>query len=286
MKAQSFEMQVARRLGTTSFATCWLVTRLDGEVFAFTSHDENLKVDGRWYLASSGFTPSAIATSRGLAVNNLDVVGVLDSLSITEADLEAGRWDGAEVEIFEVNHRDLSMGKMILNYGKLGNVSAGKLGFNAELRGLSQVLQESIGPIYTPGCDADFCDARCGLNEADYTFSATVTSVDPNQNARSFGAAALTQAADYFGAGYVRWTSGDNVGLKMEVRSFASAAVVLALPMPRPIRNGDTFDAVGGCRKTPEPCKTKWLVNNYANFRGFPDVPMNDEVLGTAGIES
>ena len=283
MKAQSAAMQVHRRLGTTTFAQCWRVVWLDGQVFGFTSLDRNLVIDGLTYLAASGFMASNMAASADLAVQNMDLSGVLDSAAITEQDLIEGRWDGAFVEVFEVNHADLTMGKMILCSGTLGNVTAGTISFTAEMRGLSQQMQQPVGEVYTAACATDFGSARCGLSIASYTFAATVTTISATENARSFSASALGQASDYFGGGYVVWLTGANAGLRMEVRSFLTTAIMLVLPMPNAIALGDTFDIVVGCRKRKVDCKTKFASNNIVNFRGFPDVPLNDKVLGNAG---
>lgn len=283
MKAQSAEMQAHRRLGTTTFAQCWRVVWLDNQVFGFTSLDRNLVIDGITYLAASGFMASSMAASADLAVQNMDLSGILDSDAIREQDLIEGRWDGAFVEVFEVNYADLTMGKMILCSGTLGNVTAGALSFSAEMRGLTQQMQQGVGEVFTPACATDFGSARCGLAIASYTFAGTVTTVSATENARSFSASALVQASDYFGGGYVHWLTGANAGLRMEVRSFAATAIMLVLPMANAIALGDTFEAIAGCRKRPEDCKTKFASNNIVNFRGFPHVPLNDKALGNAG---
>lgn len=278
MKTRGAALAAHQAGGTTTLAWCWKVTRLDGQVFGFTSCDVDLTYAGQLYQAATGFTPSAMQQSADLSVANLEVTGMLDSASITESDLLAGRWDGAAVEIFEVNYRDLTQGRMILRTGTIGQVSAGRTAFTAELRGLTQQLQQPVGSVYAAACDATFGDARCGVNAVALQVAATVTGVTDR---RTF-ATALAQAADYFGAGFILWNTGANAGLKMEVRDFSAGAFTLAQQMPFAIAVGDTFTATPGCRKRrTEDCKTKW--NNVVNFRGFPDVPMNDAVLGNAG---
>lgn len=279
MKTQSATLAAHRAAGTTTLAHCWKITRTDGQVFGFTSCDLDLTFAGQLYLAATGFTPSAMQQSADLSVPNLEVTGMLDSASITEADLLAGRWDGAAVEIFEVNYRDLTMGRMILRTGKLGNVSAGRIAFHAELRGLTQQLQQPVGSVYAAACDATLGDARCGVNLPALQVAGAVTSVTDR---RTFGDTSMTQVSDYFGAGVITWVTGANAGLKMEVRDFSAGGFVLVLPMPYDIAIGDTYTVVPGCRKRrTEDCKAKF--NNVVNFRGFPDVPLNDKILGNAG---
>lgn len=282
MKTQSPELAAHRAGGTTTLAYCWRVTRLDAAVYGFTSADTDLTFEGQLYQSANGFSPSAIASAADLSVTNLEVIGPLNAVTVSEDDVTAGRWDGATVEVFEVNYKDLSMGSMLLSSGTLGNINTGQLEFQAEQRGIEQTLQQPVGRVYAPGCDATLGDARCGVNLPALQVAGTVTSTTSQ---RAFSASALGQVADYFGGGVVTWVTGLNAGLRMEVQTFATGAFSLALNMPYAIAVGDTFTAVPGCRKRrTEDCKDKY--SNVINFRGFPDVPLNNKVLGTAGLAS
>lgn len=280
MKSRSAALAAHQAQATTTLAWCWRVTRADGEVYTFTSCDVPLTIDGRVYEAATGFTPSAIDQKADLSVPNLDVVGVLDSSSITEQDLLAGLWDGAEVQIFEVNYRDLNMGRMILRTGTLGNVSAGRVSFNAELRGLAQGLQQPVGRVYAAACDANLGDARCGVDLEALAGDVLITAVTSN---RGFIAAGAMQPQDYWGGGTAEWLTGQNAGLKMEISNYIDGQFQLALPMPYALAVGDTVRLRPGCRKRfTQDCVGKY--NNAINFRGFPHVPGNDKVLGNAGL--
>lgn len=167
----------------TTLATLWRVARTDGEVFRFTDHDEDLTVDAETYLAATGFQRSAIGSTTGLAVDELEVVGWLNAEVITEADLLAGRWDFAEVRVSICNWADTSQGAVTLRRGWLGEVDAGDDGaFRAELRGLAQALQQRTGELYSSECRADLGDARCGApieparvaRETEYALGAVV----------------------------------------------------------------------------------------------------------------
>ena len=74
----------------TTLATCWKLTRRDAFALGFTDHDSDIVLDGLTYQAASGFTPSAIASNSELAVDHLDVEGVLDNENITEEDIGPG----------------------------------------------------------------------------------------------------------------------------------------------------------------------------------------------------
>lgn len=270
-----------RALGTTTLAWCWKVTRQDGQVFGFTSCDINLPFGGVTYEAATGFTPTAIESNADLSVPNLEVAGFLNSAAITEADLLDGLWDAAAVEIFEVNYLNLALGRMILRTGTLGNVSAGQIHFQAELRGLAQALQQPVGNLYGPKCTTTFGSSLCAIDAEALRETGTVTTAT---STRQFTDSGHAEASDYWGAGVVRWLTGANAGLEMEITVYAAGVFTMALPMPNAIAVGDTFSIIPGCRKRlVEDCGTKW--SNIVHFRGWPHVPGNDKIIGTAGLE-
>lgn len=260
---------------TTTLATCWKVTRRDGSIFGFTDFDKDLTVDSLLYQARSGYTRSAIHTIANLAVDNLDIESAIDSETLSAADLRAGVWDGATVEIFLVNWTNLANGKIILKHGTIGEVELKDTVFRAELRGLSQALSQQIVELYTPDCRADLGDTRCKVNLAALTVTGAVTAVTDR---RSFADSARGESVNHWNGGLLTWTSGANVGRKMEVKAFSSGgAFTLFLPMPSIVAVGDNYSLRPGCDKKFSTCKDRY--NNVRNFRGEPNVPGNDQVL-------
>lgn len=206
---------------TTTLATLWKLKRKDGQIFGFTDLDVDITYnDGTGlltYLASTGFTPSSVEATSELSVDNLEIQGVLDASTITENDLIAGKWDRADVCIYRVNYMDLTMGHEWLNRGFLGNVTSGRNAFQAEIRGLTQSLQQSMARAVLPLCPHTFCDTKCGLNAATYTYSGTVTGVVSNQ---TFGTD-LTNPIDTFAKGKITWLTGANAGLEKDIKFFS-----------------------------------------------------------------
>lgn len=264
--------------GMTTLATCWKIIRQDGVELGFTDHDLALTIDGLEYDSIAGFTPTTVESKSNMSVDNLEVEGQTFPSKITESDLLAGMYDYAEIEIFTINYEDLSQGRLIVKRGRLGEVTINEQLFTAEVRGLTQHLSQTIGEVYSPSCRAVLGDVRCKRSLTSFTITTTVTEVTNNQ---TFKASALGQAAGWFTGGEVQWTSGNNAGRRMEVKEFASAQLVLALPMGKSIQVGDGFKVIAGCDKTREACRTKF--NNILNFRGEPDVPGVDQLLMTAG---
>lgn len=260
---------------TTTLATCWKVTRRDGSIFGFTDFDKDLTVDSLLYQARSGYTRSAIHTIANLAVDNLDIESAIDSETLSAADLRAGVWDGATVEIFLVNWANLSNGKITLKRGTIGEVELKDTVFRAELRGLSQALSQQIVELYTPDCRADLGDTRCKIDLTALSVTGAVTAVTDR---RSFADSARGESVNHWNGGLLTWTSGANVGRKMEVKAFGSGgAFTLFLPMPSIVAVGDNYSLRPGCDKKFSTCKDRY--NNVKNFRGEPNVPGNDQVL-------
>lgn len=260
---------------TTSLATCWKVTRRDGSIFGFTDFDKNLTVDSLVYQARSGYTRSAIHTIANLAVDNLDIESAIDSETLSAADLRAGVWDGATIEIFLVNWANIANGKIILKRGTIGEVELKDTTFRAELRGLSQALSQQIVELYTPDCRADLGDTRCKVNLTALTVTGAVTSITDR---RSFADTSRAESVNYWNGGLLTWTSGANVGRKMEVKAFGGGgAFTLFLPMPSAVAVGDNYSLRPGCDKKFSTCKDRY--NNVKNFRGEPNVPGNDQIL-------
>lgn len=261
----------------TNLAICWKLALVSGTVLGFTDNTTDLTFESQLYKAATGFSPTSIETKDAYSVDNLDVAGILDSSGLTEADIMAGIYDFAEIEIFMVNVTDLTQGKIIHRRGWLGEVTLKNGQFIAEVRGLAQKLQQNIGEIYTPTCRAVFGDTRCKINSATYSVTGTVNTVTSRQ---IFICNSMAQAAGYFSGGEVKWLTGANAGRRMEIKEFANKQFTLALPMPNAIAASDTFKAIAGCDKTFFSCYSKFA--NAVNFRGEPYVPGMDKMLATA----
>ncbi|MEQ8267652.1 MAG: DUF2163 domain-containing protein [Parvibaculum sp.] len=264
--------------GATTLAWCWKLTRADGTVLGFTDHDRDLVFGGTGYEAAGGFTASALESSNGLNVDNLDVAGALNSARIDEGDIAAGLYDDAGIEIWRVNWQDPDQ-RVLMRKGHLGEVTRAGAGFTAELRGLSHRLNQPSGRLFQYGCDADFGDARCGLDAGAWTAAATVESASGNREIVAAGLDAFDEG--HFTRGRLSFTGGANEGAAMEVKAHrAGGRIELWRAMAREVTAGDTFTVTAGCDKQFATCTAKF--GNGENFRGFPHMPGNDFVLAGA----
>lgn len=266
--------------GATTLCHCWKLTTRENENFGFTDHDRDLVIDGVTYEAMAGFTASEIESSLGLAVDNLDASGALSSDALSEARLRAGDFDHAEIEIWRVNWQDASQ-RVLMRKGHLGEVTHGGVGFTAEMRGLSHLLNQPKGRLYKFGCDAVLGDARCGVDLDDVLFQGVATVIESEQDRRLTVSGLGSFSDGWFARGTVEWTSGGNAGRIGEVKfhRVAGAEVVIELWQGASfaVSPGDTFAIRAGCDKQFSTCKTKFA--NGVNFRGFPHMPGDDFVL-------
>lgn len=281
MKTISPELASHLAQETTTLAQCWKLTRRDGIVMGFTDHDQDIEYDALSYIASSGLTSSAIASQSSLAVDNLDIEGILHADMISESDILAGLYDYAEVETFILNYTDISQGRLQLRYGWLGEIQLDGGQFVAELRGLTQKLAQHVGELYSPICRTQLGDARCGVDVSAYQVTGSVSALSGN----GVIDVSRTEETSFFNGGMLTFTSGKNQQLVREVKFFfAGGEMQMALPFPYEIEVGDTYELIPGCNKTITTCIARY--DNAINFRGEPHVPGVDQLLQTATTQS
>jgi uncharacterized phage protein (TIGR02218 family) len=278
---RTIPIAVQSAINTGAFAECtlWEITRRDGEVFRFTDWDRDLTYGGNVYDSAISYTKSADASVSGLAPANADINGVLDASAITEADLIAGKWDFAEVEVLRVNPFLLNDGPYGRGRGNIGKVSTDTPSFTAEFLGLAKALDKNVGRVISATCPATLGDSECAKDLTAFTFTGTLESVDASGLVLTDSA--RNEAADYFKFGKITMTSGDSSGYSMEVKtSTALGVITVFLPLPFGVAAGDTYSIVAGCDKLKATCISKF--DNIENFRGFPDCPTQEKVVDHA----
>ena len=269
-------LQAALDAGATTLARAWTVTRTDGLSLGFTDHDRPLAFDGVVHEAESGLTAEALEQATGLGIDSHGVEGAFRSAAITDADLERGLYDGAEIAFSLVDWTDPAA-RLLIARGRIATVRRGSHGFEAEIAGLSEALNQPLGRVHARLCHRRLGDAGCGVDLSDPAFraSASVT-----------GIAGLTLtvagldgfASRWFDRGALTWETGANAGLVQPVRAHRveGGAVTLALWQAPPLAPGpgDGATVQAGCDKSAETCRGKF--SNLLNFGGFPHMPGED----------
>lgn len=262
----------------TTLARAWAVTRADGMVLGFTDHDTTLEFEGIRFRPDAGMSAAAVMQSSGLSVDNSEAAGMLSDDAITEADLAAGRWDAADVRLWEVDWARPSQRRLVFR-GALGEVTRQGAAFKAELRGLSEALNRPQGRVYHTRCPAVLGDAGCRMNLAlpGYRADAVAVEVEEGRVFRISGLPGYDER--WFARGVLEVISGAAKGLRGAIKRDTALPgggreIELWAGICADVTPGDELRLTAGCDKQPDTCRLKF--NNYLNFRGFPHLPSED----------
>lgn len=263
----------------TTLCRAWAIVRSDGETFGFTDHDCTFSFEGISFKADTGLSAVALAQATGLSVDNTEAIGALSDASVREDEIEAGRFDGAEVRAWLVNWAAPEQRHLQFR-GSIGEIRRAGGAFQAELRGLTEALNRPLGRVYQGPCTAVLGDEACrfNLNAPGYAVELAVEQVTER---RAFEWSALDGFdADWFARGRLEVLSGAAKGLwgmtKFD-RSEAGRRIELWEPLRGDVQPGDQVRLVAGCDRRFETCRLKF--NNLLNFQGFPDVPGEDWIM-------
>lgn len=249
-------------------ATFWRIYRGDGVTLGFTGHDRDLAFGGIVHRAAPGMLPSAIRRTASLDGDSAEMEGALAHDAIAEADLAAGRFDGAQVEVGAVDWETLD--HAVLYNGTIGAVAREGGAFTAGLASAKAALEADPVPRTSPTCRAAFCGPGCGLSATRYTYVAALVSADPDSARVAFD---IAMSGD-FASGTVRWLDGPHAGLAMDIAEADAAGFTLDAEFDSALAPGAMALLREGCDHTLATCSARFA--NAANFRGEPFLPGND----------
>ena len=255
---------------------CVRIECTNGTTVRLTTYPFNLVMsNSQVYLAGSGYDATAFSNTNTLAPAAIDLEGIADLAGMDRDAIASGVFDNARVKIFKCSFLAPVEDYEEVVEGFFGKTTLIDERYRTEAVSKADALNQSHGLSCMPGCRHAFGSqgyAECGVALGPITVSGTVTHVISGTSIRD---SALAQAADYFGAGTIEFTSGANTGLKpLEIKSHAADGTLVVhegfyyLP-----EVGDAFSLIPGCRKSREACRDKW--NNILNFGGLPDLPLN-----------
>ncbi|MEP2103207.1 MAG: DUF2163 domain-containing protein [Parasphingorhabdus sp.] len=257
-------------LPLTTSCYAWRLERVDGVALGFVSHDRDLVIDNLLYRAAPGMVPSTIALSDNLEMDSVDIEGVMTSGAIAEADLIAGRWNGARLHISLINWESREEEPLHLISGEFGEITRSGAAFRVEMLGATSFLDEAIAPLTSPTCRARLGDRQCKASLVTHQTEITLTQVTGGE--LKF-ADLQGRAADYI-YGELRWLSGENCGLSFAIINGEGNAIRLADQPAQPVFVGDRVLLTAGCDKNFATCRDRF--QNSINFRGEPYLPGND----------
>lgn len=266
--------------GLTSLCRAWAISRQDGVVLGFTDHDRDLSFDTYSFKAGTGLSALALQQTTGLSVDNTEAIGGLSDASVSEGDINAGRFDGAEVQCWLVNWADVSV-RWLMFCGSIGQLRRAGGAFHAELRGLSEALNRPLGRVYQKPCTAVLGDGGCkfALDTPGYSEDLPVEQVERGQEFRWQDLPGFEPG--WFARGQLEVLSGAAQGLSGIIKQDRSDSATRVIELWQPIRAeilpGDMLRLQAGCDKRMQSCRLKF--NNLVNYQGFPDIPGEDWVM-------
>lgn len=279
MRTVNSTLQAKMNLGAAQLCHIAKITMKNGTVLRLTDTDASVTIAGDGtYVPDNSLQFSAITTTANNGIQSTNCNVLFSPTGIEETDVIRGLYDNAEIELCVCDWSDTTLGKLILMTGNLSvfTVTDKKTG-QFEVKGKLTRGDARIGEYYTYECRADLGDSRCGIDLSTVTTTGTVVST--LRDTLVTVTLAGTPDDGYYSFGVIKFTSGANIGINMEVLQQQDAGggmdrLTLALAMPFPVEAGDTFDLIAGCQKTPDICKNKF--NNIVNYRGELFVPGAD----------
>ena len=282
-------------------ARCFKVVRQDGTTYRMTDHDNIIPFPENWldvtssdkvgsvqnYTPVDGWDASNARAERAMKQNNIEMTGAMGGSIISDSDIRAGLWDWAIVDDFICDWRYPFKGAFRHSKYRLTDFQFNNDVWIAQAKTMTSELYRKSGKSYGDTCWHAFGDAQCGvdLNVAGTTefrqkVSSLVSSPDHNRiinyaDATGAGsyAGANGKASEYFKAGHLKWSSGNNNGQIYPIRKSTSSQIFLQYPTRADIQANDTFTLFAGCDKLLATCTSTTLsggVNNKDNFGGFP----------------
>ena len=271
MKTFDVDLQWELSRSLARLATCMRLERRDGNVYGFTTNTKALTIDGILYEPAYSINPTDIASGCNLDIDDVEAEGLLDSATITEDDLRAGRWDYAEFRLFQVNWADLTQGTKKDRSGHLGKVTVNRQTFVAELLGELEAYAIGIGKKTQPGCRTSLGTAECGVTPTEVT--GTIETAD--SDFFTLHDSARTEPDVFFDEGIItfHFDSGD---IAREVKGYIVGTWVTKTAIPYDA-TGVAYTMTEGCPRTLSACADRF--ENAVNFRGEPWLRGNDAML-------
>lgn len=258
-------------------AWCVRIECLNGTTVRLTSYPVDLTMSNSTiYQADNGYEPTAYGATAAFSPSAIDLEGICVVSGISRDAMASGVFDNARVYIFKCDYLSPVENYEEITAGFFGKTTLDDDKYRVEGMSLIDAMNQTVGRSIKPGCDARFGSSRCGISIATVQATGSITSVTSNQVVRD---SSRSEAADWFGAGTIKFTTGANAGLPaMDIRSYSADGTITTFdPLYYAPQVGDAFVLVPGCRKRREDCRDKW--GNIINFQGFPDQPTSSTYL-------
>jgi uncharacterized phage protein (TIGR02218 family) len=282
------------------------ITRRDGTVLRLTDHDEEIVcregyLDGSadslsgdyTYTPAVGVFGSAIRQEAALKPQSMEIEGLIDSALITDAELRAGVYQNAIVDIAYCDWQYPWLGFFRHNEYRITDFEYDEERWTATVVNKASELQRKIGKRWSRTCWHTFMDEGCGIAQTPGTTTfpgQQLSNLDPSKPTTRFsfipGATydGTLEVDSFYKGGHLRFTTGANAGQSYPIYkseagvplSFDPHILELQYPTRAAMVAGDLFTLFAGCERTIQACQSTTLaggVDNHLRFGGAPDMP-------------
>lgn len=254
------------------------------EAIGFTSSTRDMTLPGHagmTFRAAPGISPTGVENQLD-EPGNLEISGFFTAETISEAEILAGKWTFAEIEIFVACWDDTALGEWLVHKGYLGEMKTMQRFFTAESRGPLSLLSQEVKKITSRLCRVyEFGDDECGraldvvgIEGTDYNMQHTLTVASVTDNYTivftKLSGTANNVPDDFFRSGRLTALgSTANGGVSREIRTSEteSTTIVVTLKrrLPFTVTAGNQFLVIAGCDRTLDDClKYENVINRRA----------------------
>ena len=128
-----------------TWAKIWTITRADGTVHRFTSHDRPLRTSEGVFSPTPGASGFALRREAGLKALTTDLRGLVDSGGVSFSDRRGGRLDAATVVQKVIDWRRPWVDAILSDTFHIEEVQYDSYEWRAELSGYATYLSRKVG---------------------------------------------------------------------------------------------------------------------------------------------
>jgi uncharacterized phage protein (TIGR02218 family) len=261
----------------SKFFYCLEISLENNSYIRLSSADEDITFEGNLYKAADSFGLSSSEEEVSSTKSNLGLIGIIEDQQISATRINNGVFDNAIIEIFILEKDNLEASKITISKGYLSDLQIDGDSFTFDIKPISSRLKTNIINIYSPTCRAKLGDSKCAKDLTSYRSTGSVSEVDTSNPRLKFSDDSRAESAGYYNYGTIKFTSGDNIGKKFEIKKYKTPEIELLLPTYEEIKIGDEYEITAGCDKRFSSCVDKF--DNAINFRGEPHIPGNEKIL-------
>lgn len=251
-----------------------LIERRDGTVLRIAEAPSAVVVGANTYTPVAGLEISGVKHAVGGEPQSMEIVAAHSSGGVFDTeDIDKGLYDAADVKVFAANRASLlSLGLMFTGtIQPIGYDTSGRVSF--DIRGVSSEANTGYIQTFSPMCRTDLFSPLCGLDSADFAYTATVNAIINRFNFTVSGMMAPpgsgfanTPTDGWLNLGVIV-TAG---GIAFECANWIEAdlQVTAYLPCSEFITAGEGLTLHSGCNKTIANCRDKFA--NTISFMGEP----------------